>query len=161
MTNARIHADGIVTASGKFTDIYVHRASGYEIRRRDHVTPMLQIADLVPQVMGKRIVAAPKHEGQITEADFLAAIDAAIRDGGDTDMAAATATYHSTDTDGMPCECVLSASFSASGWRVEDSCGSVWWPSDDAADEIEAAPDPAAAALAMCRDYPSRGTWNA
>lgn len=70
------------------------------------------------------------------------------------------ATYISTDTDGSPCECVLTASSSASGWRVEDSCGGIWWPSDEASDEIKAAADPAAAAIAMCQDYPSRGAWH-
>lgn len=70
-----------------------------------------------------------------------------------------TVTYHSTDTDGAPCECILSAVCGSTGWRVEDSCGGTWWPSDDAADKIDAADDPSAAVLAMCRDYPSRGEW--
>lgn len=48
-------------------------------------------------------------------------------------------------------------------WTVSDGEGGVWWPrrdkQDRAADEIAAAEDPAATALAMCRSSPLRGTW--
>ena len=46
-------------------------------------------------------------------------------------------------------------------YGVRDADGiSVWWPEDDAQDEIQAAADPRAAVLAMCRLQPMRGTWS-
>jgi hypothetical protein len=42
---------------------------------------------------------------------------------------------------------------------VRDSEGGVWWPSDDAIAEIEAADDPHAKALEICENQPMRGEW--
>ncbi len=42
---------------------------------------------------------------------------------------------------------------------VVDPEGGVWWPSKDAAAEIEAAADPAQAAIEMCQAAPMRGVW--
>ncbi len=42
---------------------------------------------------------------------------------------------------------------------VVDTEGGVWWPSEDAAAEIEAAEDPAQAAVEMCQAAPMRGVW--
>ena len=42
---------------------------------------------------------------------------------------------------------------------VVDTEGGVWWPSEDAAAEIEAAEDAAQAALEMCQAAPMRGEW--
>jgi hypothetical protein len=46
-------------------------------------------------------------------------------------------------------------------WHVTDSCGGVWWPSDEAVDEVSDANDPASAVLEMCRTDPARGEWRA
>jgi hypothetical protein len=73
-----------------------------------------------------------------------------------------TYTYQSTDTDGLPCTCVMTAAIGGTGvWHVTDSCGGVWWPSDEAADEIYDANDPASVILEMCKTDPSRGEWRA
>ena len=42
---------------------------------------------------------------------------------------------------------------------VVDPEGGVWWPSKDAVAEIEAAEDPAQAAIEMCQAAPMRGVW--
>ena len=42
---------------------------------------------------------------------------------------------------------------------VVDTEGGVWWPSKDAAAEIEAAEDPAQAAVEMSQAAPMRGVW--
>ena len=42
---------------------------------------------------------------------------------------------------------------------VVDTEGGVWWPSEDAAAEIEAAEAPAQAAVEMCQAAPMRGVW--
>ena len=42
---------------------------------------------------------------------------------------------------------------------VVDTEGGVWLPSKDAAAEIEAAEDPAQAAIEMCQAAPMRGVW--
>lgn len=55
----------------------------------------------------------------------------------------------------------LTAHENIDGWHVVDSQGGTWWPSDEAADEIQAASDPEQAALAMCRTQNMRGTWKA
>lgn len=44
---------------------------------------------------------------------------------------------------------------------VEDTDGGVWWPSDEAIDEINAADDPGARAIEICVAEPMRGTWHA
>ena len=43
---------------------------------------------------------------------------------------------------------------------VEDSEGGIWWPNEEAAEEIMAAEDPAAAAVEMCETDPMRGVWH-
>ena len=45
------------------------------------------------------------------------------------------------------------------GWSVVDPQGGRWWPSDEAAAEIETAEDPAATAIRICEDAPHRGKW--
>lgn len=48
----------------------------------------------------------------------------------------------------------------ADGWHVTDvNNGGVWWPSDEAKQQIEAAQDPAAEALRIVRAEPMRGVW--
>lgn len=42
---------------------------------------------------------------------------------------------------------------------VVDTEGGVWWPLEEAAVEIEAAEDPAQAAIEMCQAAPMRGVW--
>lgn len=54
----------------------------------------------------------------------------------------------------------LSANENVHGWHVTDAQGGTWWPSDEAAQEIQAASDPAQAALLICRTQPMRGTWH-
>lgn len=45
------------------------------------------------------------------------------------------------------------------GWTVLDPEGGRWWPSEEAAAEIEAAADPAAEAVRIATQEPMRGTW--
>jgi hypothetical protein len=54
----------------------------------------------------------------------------------------------------------LSAERLTDGITVLCAEGGRWWPSDEAAAEIEAADDPAAAALAICDAEPGRGVWH-
>lgn len=42
---------------------------------------------------------------------------------------------------------------------VRDPEGGVWWPSDEAQDEIAAAADPQAKAVEICEREPMRGEW--
>ena len=42
---------------------------------------------------------------------------------------------------------------------VVDTDGGVWWPLEEAAAEIEAAEDPAQAAVEMSQAAPMRGVW--
>ena len=44
-------------------------------------------------------------------------------------------------------------------WTVTDEAGGVWWPDADAEREIDAAADPAAAAVEIADAEPSRGRW--
>ena len=46
-------------------------------------------------------------------------------------------------------------------YGVRATAGGVWWPSEEAAEEIEAADNPAETALRICRDQPMRGKWHA
>lgn len=43
---------------------------------------------------------------------------------------------------------------------VEDTEGGVWWPNDDAQEEIQKADNPKAAAIKMCDETPTRGEWH-
>lgn len=47
----------------------------------------------------------------------------------------------------------------ANGWTVVDPDGGRWWPDAAAQAEIAAAPDPARAAVRMCKSSPGRGVW--
>lgn len=47
------------------------------------------------------------------------------------------------------------------GWRVEADEGGIWYPDEEAQEEILAAPDPALHAVLICVDEPRRGTWHA
>lgn len=62
---------------------------------------------------------------------------------------------NATDTDTTP---ALTAELLSDGWSVTDGTMR-WWPSDDAADKIEAATDPAAEAVRICEQAPMRGQW--
>lgn len=42
---------------------------------------------------------------------------------------------------------------------AEDPRGGIWWPSEEAQAEIEAAEDPAARCAEICRTAPMRGEW--
>jgi len=42
---------------------------------------------------------------------------------------------------------------------VWDGQGGVWWPSEEAQEEIAEADNPRVAALRMCYDQPYRGVW--
>lgn len=42
---------------------------------------------------------------------------------------------------------------------VRDSEGGVWWPSEEALDEIRASSDPEVTAIRICTQEPMRGTW--
>ena len=53
----------------------------------------------------------------------------------------------------------LTAEIRHNTWTVNDSDGGVWWPSDEASEEIDAAVDPAAKAVAVCDAAPMRGEW--
>lgn len=53
----------------------------------------------------------------------------------------------------------LSVTVSHGVRRVRDADGGAWWPSDEASAAIEAASDPDAEALRICREEPMRGTW--
>lgn len=53
----------------------------------------------------------------------------------------------------------LRAEGSDDSWSVVDPEGGVWWPSDEAADEIAAAQDSAAMAVRICTEQPMRGDW--
>jgi hypothetical protein len=53
----------------------------------------------------------------------------------------------------------LSAENNIHGWYVDDSDGGRWWPDDEAQEEIQRNDDPAARAVALCRDEPMRGEW--
>lgn len=44
---------------------------------------------------------------------------------------------------------------------VRDDSEQVWWPSDEAAEEIDASGDREATALRICREQPMRGEWRA
>ena len=44
---------------------------------------------------------------------------------------------------------------------VRDSEGGVWWPSDEAVEEITASSAPEQTAPRICRDEPMRGEWRA
>jgi hypothetical protein len=44
-------------------------------------------------------------------------------------------------------------------WTVADPAGGIWWPDADAEREIDAAADPAAAAVSIADENPSRGRW--
>lgn len=53
----------------------------------------------------------------------------------------------------------LSAENKGGVWCVVDGDGGVWWPSEEAAEEIEAADDSAAKAVEICDTDPMRGEW--
>lgn len=70
--NAHLNSAGHVILNGKYTDLYIRKESGYEIRRRETGAP---IADKLSHLIGKRIVLLPKKDSQITEAAFLAEVE--------------------------------------------------------------------------------------
>lgn len=76
--NAHINSAGHVIVDGKYTDLMVRAESGYEIRRRE-VANAMPVAERLSHLIGKRVVLEPKKDSQITEADFLKAVDDAAR----------------------------------------------------------------------------------
>ena len=54
----------------------------------------------------------------------------------------------------------LKAIESVDGYSVQDPAGGRWWPRDEAAAEIAASADPAAAAVRICTTQPMRGAWH-
>ena len=54
----------------------------------------------------------------------------------------------------------LTAIDSVHGWSVVDAEGGRWWPDEDTAELIAGSADPAATALRICRDMPTRGHWS-
>lgn len=75
VTEVTIHAGGLISVDGRYADLYVRTESGYEIRRR---TDGIPVADKLAHLIGKRIVLEPKKDSQITEADFLKAVEGAV-----------------------------------------------------------------------------------
>ena len=68
-----------IFVDGKATDLGVSVTRGYQIyKRADDARYTAPVADKVSHLLGKRIVMTPKHEGRITEADFLAEIAKAV-----------------------------------------------------------------------------------
>jgi hypothetical protein len=63
-----------------------------------------------------------------------------------------------TQTDDNTSE-TLCAEHLANGWSVVDPDGGRWWPDTDTAAEIATADDPAAAAVRICTETPTRGQW--
>lgn len=53
----------------------------------------------------------------------------------------------------------LRAAENVYGWHVIDLAGGVWWPDDDADEEINASDDPARTARRICDEQPMRGKW--
>lgn len=72
-----LDAGGLVAINDRYTDIGVHRASGYRIYKLDEEFGGVKVADKLSHLIGKRIVLEPKKDSQITEADFLAAVEKA------------------------------------------------------------------------------------
>jgi len=64
-----------IFVDGKATDLGVSVTRGYQIyKRADDARFVTPVADKVAAILGKRIVCSPKHDGQITEADLIAAV---------------------------------------------------------------------------------------
>lgn len=65
------------------------------------------------------------------------------------------------DSDNVTVAC-LRAECDSDGWSVHDMLDgiSVWVPGDEAADEIVSSDDPAAAAIRICSEAPTRGDWH-
>jgi hypothetical protein len=57
-------------------------------------------------------------------------------------------------------ETLLEAQENDGDFCVIDPDGGVWWPSDDAAAEINASSDPKATAIRIATENPMRGTWH-
>lgn len=55
----------------------------------------------------------------------------------------------------------LQADYTDGTYVVRDTDGGVWWPSDEALAEIQAADDPEAKAVEICDQQPMRGHWSA
>jgi hypothetical protein len=82
MTNSQItiRSGGsfwMISVNGKITDVGVNATDGYRVYKRAGECG-LALADKLGDMIGRRVVAAPKHERQTTEAALLAAIAAAI-----------------------------------------------------------------------------------
>lgn len=74
--NAHINAAGHVIVNDRYTNLLVNIQAGYQIIRTER-PDKADTAGKVAHLLGKRIVLQPKKDSQITEADFLAAVDAA------------------------------------------------------------------------------------
>lgn len=74
--NAHINSAGHVIVNGRYTNLLVNAQAGYLITRTERPDAR-DTAGKVAHLIGKRIVLEPKKDSQITEADFLKAVDAA------------------------------------------------------------------------------------
>lgn len=66
----------------------------------------------------------------------------------------ATTTTKQIELHDLTAECLTD------GWTVIDPAGGRWWPSEEAAEAITAAADPAAEAVRIASQEPMRGTWH-
>lgn len=79
MTTKLVQGEGHLQAirNGRFTDVGVNIRRGWIVYKREDGQHEDRIADKITHLIGKRIVQKPSHEGQITEADLISAIEAA------------------------------------------------------------------------------------
>lgn len=77
---------------------------------------------------------------------------------GDEGESVKTSLVLSADTS-EPDDTAVFPRHNAYGWHVVDMAGGKWWPGEEAAAEIEASDDPAAAVVRICVESPLRGEW--
>jgi len=64
------------------------------------------------------------------------------------------------DTERLQAAAALYSAFVApSGWHVVDPQGGVWWPGEEALEEIQASSSPEACAVSICMFRPMQGRW--
>jgi hypothetical protein len=67
----------MISVDGKITDVGVKVTDGYRVYKREGDCG-LALADKLGDMVGRRIVATPRHDLQMTEADLRTAIAAAV-----------------------------------------------------------------------------------
>lgn len=79
MTTKLVQGEGHLQAikNGRFTDVGINTRKGWMVYKREGMQYEDRIADKIAHLIGKRVVARPTSEAQITEADLIAAIEAA------------------------------------------------------------------------------------